>query len=90
MEAAIAASIDRITYRQGERLWDVAQQEAEDLATTLFIVADGARSLGCRKIADHYYRQVLSIFTGSAYNAYRQRALVGIEDVRKARTGREQ
>jgi hypothetical protein len=85
MEAITEAAVSRISHRQSDDLWDIAQQEVANLATTLFTVADGALKLGCRQVADYYYRRILSIFTGSAYEAYRQRALVGIEDVRRAR-----
>jgi hypothetical protein len=84
IEATKEAAVSRVNHYQAVGLYDIAQQEVENLATTLFLVADGSKKIGCRKIADYYYRQILAIFTGTAYAAYRQRAMVGIEDVRRA------
>ena len=46
-------------------------------------VADKALKKQCLDIADDQYRQVMSIYTGSAYSALRDRAKIGIDDVRE-------
>jgi len=46
-------------------------------------VADAARDHGCKEVARHLYDTVIATYTGSAYAALRQRAEIGIEDLRQ-------
>ena len=46
-------------------------------------VADGARDRGCKKEARSLYDSVISIYTGTAYSSLRQRAQIGIDDLRQ-------
>ena len=48
-------------------------------------IADSARKRGCLNFADEEYRKVISLFIGSGYAAFRQRAQVGIDDIRAMR-----
>ncbi len=50
-----------------------------------FGLADLALKKKCFEIADQHYRHIVSRYTGSAYAAYRERAMIGIEDVRAKR-----
>ena len=47
---------------------------------------DGALKSGCLDVADQAYRRIISYYTGSAYAGIRDRAKLGIDDVRSART----
>lgn len=47
--------------------------------------ADLALKKGCLDTADHHYRHIMKRYTGSAYAAHRDRAKIGIEDVRAKR-----
>lgn len=58
---------------------------AEDTITARFDIADTALNLGCLDIADTNYRQVFKVYTGRAYTAHRERAKIGIDDVRQKR-----
>jgi hypothetical protein len=82
--ARIKVATARIAHEQDIGLNDVAYEEAAALAELILASADLARVSNCPKIADEFYRQVLVIFTGTVYAAYRQRAVVGIDDVRKS------
>ena len=55
------------------------------IASFRLAVADKALKKGCFDIADKQYRQVMSIYSGSSYSALRDRAKIGIEDIRDAR-----
>jgi hypothetical protein len=46
-------------------------------------VADAARQHRCTKVARDLYDTVIATYTGSAYAALRQRAQIGIEDLRQ-------
>jgi hypothetical protein len=62
-----------------------ADELTEGLTGNIFLIADNSLKLGCLDLADEYYRKIINIFVGAAYVAYRQRAQVGIEDVRVER-----
>jgi hypothetical protein len=47
-------------------------------------LADQALKERCLTIADHHYRMIIDIFSGSAFTALRQRAQIGINDVRSS------
>ena len=46
-------------------------------------VADAAREHGCKKVARGLYDTVIATYTGGAYAALRQRAQIGIDDLRQ-------
>ena len=49
-------------------------------------IADSARKRGCLDFADGVYRYVISTFIGTGYAAHRQRAQIGLDDIRAVRT----
>jgi hypothetical protein len=51
-----------------------------------FGLADAALESGCLDVADQAYRRIITYYTGSAYAGLRDRAKLGIDDVRAART----
>lgn len=56
-----------------------------DSAGHLLFQADEMKRKGCLDEADRGYREVVSTYVGNGYAAYRQRAEIGIEDIRRAR-----
>ena len=48
-------------------------------------VADSALQHSCLDVADKLYRFVISAYTQPVFSAYRQRAEIGVQDVREAR-----
>ncbi|MDH2341477.1 hypothetical protein [Bradyrhizobium sp. SSUT77] len=54
-------------------------------AEMLLTTGDLALQAGCREEADRSYRAVLASFVSEDMSAYRERARVGIEDVRNSR-----
>jgi hypothetical protein len=50
-----------------------------------FTLADALLKASCLDEADKIYRETITTFTGSAYDALRQRAEIGINDVRSKR-----
>jgi hypothetical protein len=48
-------------------------------------VADAAVKGVCYEIADSEFRYVMQLYVGNAYQAYRERAKIGIDDVRAKR-----
>jgi hypothetical protein len=50
-----------------------------------FIPANAALRSGCHNGADKVYRHIIQKYTGSAYTAQRERARLGIDDVREKR-----
>ncbi|MET4217839.1 hypothetical protein ABIB00_003051 [Bradyrhizobium sp. LB14.3] len=61
--------------------------DASGLGQFRLAIADLALKRRCLDIADQEYRQVLTVYAGVRYVALRDRAKVGIEDVRDARRG---
>lgn len=59
-----------------------------NILTILIEMADAALSFPCLDIADKNYRNVLSICNGGSCSALRERAKVGIEDVRAKRNNK--
>lgn len=51
--------------------------------------ADAYLKFSCLDQADSLYREVIKIFVGSSFDAYRARATIGIEDVRSRRQSTE-
>lgn len=51
--------------------------------------ADAYLKFSCLDQADNLYREVIKIFIGSSFDAYRSRAAIGIEDVRERRASIE-
>lgn len=63
------------------------EREARDRHTALsFAFADAALQRGCLDDADAVYRSLVAFYTGGAYAGIRDRAKLGIDDVRAART----
>ncbi len=62
------------------------QDQARERHTSLaFALADGALKNGCLDAADQAYRRIISFYTGSAYSGIRDRAKLGVDDVRAGR-----
>jgi hypothetical protein len=53
-----------------------------------FILADALFEADCLDGADRIYRDTLSTFTGASYEAIRQRAQIGIDDIRAKRSSK--
>jgi hypothetical protein len=53
---------------------------------TAFLLADAAKGKGCLDVADSIYRGLISLYVGSAYGGIRDRARLGIEDIRELRS----
>ena len=63
------------------------EAEARDRHTALsFAFADEALARGCLDEADRVYRQLMSFYVGAAYSGVRDRARLGVEDVRARRS----
>lgn len=45
-------------------------------------LADANLAHGCTDVADSLYRGAITIYTGDAYGPYRERARIGVDDVR--------
>lgn len=60
---------------------------SNDLADIIFRAADSSLKAKCYEAANYYYRKIVSLFIGSSYAAQRQRAQIGIDDVRQASHG---
>lgn len=62
------------------------QDQARERHTSLaFALADGALRNGCLDVADQAYRRIISFYTGSVYSGIRDRAKLGVDDVRAER-----
>jgi hypothetical protein len=63
------------------------EREARDRHTQLsFAFADEALRRGCLDDADQVYRNLVAFYTGNVYAGIRDRAKLGIDDVRARRT----
>jgi len=62
-----------------------AQEASGYLIEMMFGVADLAFKRHQLETADEYYRQIIIYFSGPAANGIRERAKLGVEDVRDAR-----
>jgi hypothetical protein len=67
---------------------ELGQAYGQYVFDVLSIVADYSLQRGCLDVADKYYRSIVNIFTGTSYASYRQRAQIGIDDVRSRRSSR--
>lgn len=63
----------------------VVEDSLPSLTDTHFRLADGLLKRRCLDGADLLYRDILTRFSGSSYEALRERAKVGIDDVRSFR-----
>lgn len=50
--------------------------------------ADTALKKKCLDLADRQYRHIIDIYTGAAYGGVRDRARIGLDDIREARRAR--
>lgn len=66
--------------------WPEYKQASALVVSIILSVADTALKHKCFDLADDQYRTIIRIYTGSFYDAARQRAGIGIEDVRTARS----
>ncbi len=71
---ALGGSLAYLGVEATERRWEVQ-----------FGLADAAKSKGCLDLADGLYRELVTVYVGSAYSGVRDRARLGIDDVRAAR-----
>jgi hypothetical protein len=55
-------------------------------AETILALADAYLAKGCLDDADRVYRSIIKRFTGGVYEAVRQRAMIGVDDVRANRS----
>lgn len=64
---------------------DPGRLAQEERASYTIVAADSALKIGCIDIADEKYRSIVNEYTGSAFFNLRERAKIGIEDVRSRR-----
>jgi len=70
----LGGSLAYLGVEATERRWEVQ-----------FGLADAAKSKRCLDLADGLYRELINVYVGSAYSGIRDRARLGIDDVRAAR-----
>ena len=64
-----------------------AERDARERHTTLaFAFADAALRKGAYDLADRVYRRLVEFYVGNAYSGIRERARIGIDDVRALRS----
>jgi hypothetical protein len=81
-----AREVESVADQRSETLVEYNQDSADlDLE-----IADVALSAGCLDTAENMYRHVIERYIGFVYAAYRQRAQIGIEDVRTKRASKVQ
>lgn len=66
-------------------LLDKANRSKDHHTEIAFSFADKAKNKRCLDIADQQYRDLIDMYVGSAYSGIRDRAKIGIDDVREAR-----
>lgn len=76
------ASVDQ-GYRASRSNLEIFRYNSEGAIGARFEIADTALRLGCLEIADANYRYILAKYVGSAYAGQRDRAKIGIDDVRQ-------
>lgn len=76
-----AREVENVADQRSETLVEYNQ----DSASLDLEIADVALAAGCLDVAEDMYRHVITRYIGFAYSAYRQRAQIGIEDVRTQR-----
>jgi hypothetical protein len=80
---AQTGELDSFDYRNSSaRLLDVARQAINLGAEFRLSIADQAQKAGCLDFADDQYRHVISLYTQDFASAFRQRAQIGIDDIR--------
>ena len=85
--AKIAELEESLVMFHQVRLFPQYEREVRDWHTTLsFAFADEALRRGCLDDADRVYRNLVAFYTGGAYAGIRDRAKLGIDDVRAARS----
>lgn len=88
--AANLADLERMTYQLnlvGGNLAYLAREAKGRHQDLAFGYADTALGKGCLDTADSVYRSLINFYTGAAYSGIRDRARVGIDDVRAKRGG---
>jgi len=82
----IAKLRDDVTLFHRVQSFPQYEREARDRHTGLaFAFADEALSRGCLDAADGVYRDIFAFYVGATYSGIRDRAKLGIEDVRARR-----
>lgn len=90
VRARIAELEESVSTFHAGRSFPQYEQEARDRHTALsFAFADEALRRGCLDDADRVYRSLVAFYTGGAYAGIRDRAKLGIDDVRAARPVRQ-
>ena len=79
LEAARTAAAEAITITSGVEFFLSARISAGSL---LLDVADAAKGKGCAAVARAMYDQVVQSYTGLSFAALRERAAIGIQDLR--------
>lgn len=75
-------SIQYFNYVHGDRS---AVEEVSKSLSGRLTLADAALKANCLDMADEIYREVISTYTGSRFAAFRERAKLGVDDVRAKR-----
>ena len=85
-----AASEGRVCYNGTSYRLNTLSVEGDTIKIDFGLLEYKAREAlpsipGYFDLSDEFYRKVLNVFTGPSYTAFRQRAQIGIEDVRARR-----
>ena len=62
---------------------DLSAKHRLDLGSTIVDIADAALKAGCKEEARALYDYVIAVFVGGNFASIRQRAQIGIEDLRR-------
>jgi len=81
VQAKIAQLEDEAAIRAGYAATEARQRHTE----IAFAFADESLKRRCLDVADAAYRRLVEFYVGSAYGGIRDRARLGIDDVRTAR-----
>lgn len=75
----------RESYFYSLKLWSGLRRVQEMKWDVQFSLADVAKEKKCYDLADKHYRDIISTYSGNAYSGIRDRARLGIDDIKEAR-----
>lgn len=82
MDSAGEYNPKSLSYHRYKNGLELAQRASTSGVAVRLDLADLALSRRCYEIADEFYRDVIKKYTSGFFSSYRERALVGIQDVR--------
>lgn len=84
-QMAIATLSSQESYYHSMQIWGFLTETQKRKWAIQFALAQAALTQKCLDLADGIYRDIIQTYTGSAYAGIRERARVGLDDVRDAR-----